>query len=180
MSSALARPDRAARVRRCLDGLSVGDAFGQCFFSPHEIATPRRVAANDGPPPPWHYTGDTEMAVVVVAELERRGEMDRDALATAFARRYAADPRRGYGGTAHSILRAIGAGDPWPRVAAAAFDGMGSMGNGGAMRSAPIGAWFADDLPALVEQARRSAEVTHARPEGQAGAVAVAVAAAFA
>ena len=54
------------------------------------------------------------------------------------------------------------------------------MGNGGAMRAAPLGAYFAGDLGALVEQARASAEVTHAHPDGQAGAIAVALAAAWA
>ncbi len=54
------------------------------------------------------------------------------------------------------------------------------MGNGGAMRVAPIGAYFADDMSKVVVQARLSAEVTHANPEGQAGAIAIAVAAAFA
>jgi ADP-ribosylglycohydrolase len=48
------------------------------------------------------------------------------------------------------------------------------------MRVAPLGAYFADDIPMLIEQARLSAEVTHAHPEGQAGAIAVALAAAFA
>jgi hypothetical protein len=52
------------------------------------------------------------------------------------------------------------------------------MGNGGAMRAAPVGAFFADDLAALVEHADRSAAVTHAHAEGRAGAVAVAAAAA--
>jgi ADP-ribosylglycohydrolase len=57
---------------------------------------------------------------------------------------------------------------------------MGSMGNGGAMRVAPLGAYWADDEDAVVREARASAEVTHAHPEGQAGAIAVAVAAAWA
>jgi ADP-ribosylglycohydrolase len=43
-----------------------------------------------------------------------------------------------------------------------------------------VGAYFADDLDTAVLQACRSAEVTHAHPEGIAGAVAVAVAAAWA
>jgi ADP-ribosylglycohydrolase len=34
------------------------------------------------------------------------------------------------------------------------------------MRVAPVDAYFADDLEHVVEQARRSAEVTHAHPEG--------------
>jgi ADP-ribosylglycohydrolase len=52
------------------------------------------------------------------------------------------------------------------------------MGNGGAMRVGPVGAYFADDFDAVVENARASAEVTHAHPDGQAGAIATAVAAA--
>ena len=53
------------------------------------------------------------------------------------------------------------------------------MGNGGAMRAAPIGAYFSDDFARAASEARHSAEVTHAHPEGQAGAIAVAVAAAW-
>jgi ADP-ribosylglycohydrolase len=61
------------------------------------------------------------------------------------------------------------------------FRGMGSFGNGAAMRVAPLGAFFAEEPRAVVsEQARLSAEVTHAHPEGIAGAIAVAVAAALA
>jgi ADP-ribosylglycohydrolase len=61
-------------------------------------------------------------------------------------------------------------------VSKAAFHGQGSMGNGGAMRVGPVGAYFADDLDAVVANARASAEVTHAHPDGQAGAIATAVA----
>lgn len=59
------------------------------------------------------------------------------------------------------------------------FDGMGSMGNGGAMRAAPIGAYFADDLDKVLYNARASAEVTHVHIEGIAGAMAVAAASAL-
>lgn len=48
------------------------------------------------------------------------------------------------------------------------------------MRVAPIGAYFADDYTTVVRQARVSAATTHAHPEGQAGAIAVAIAAAWA
>jgi ADP-ribosylglycohydrolase len=54
------------------------------------------------------------------------------------------------------------------------------MGNGAAMRVAPLGAYFADDLDAVVVHAARSAEPTHAHADGQAGAIAVAVGAALA
>jgi hypothetical protein len=65
-------------------------------------------------------------------------------------------------------------------LAANAFGGQGSMGNGGAMRVAPLGAYFADDLERCAEAARASSQVTHTHPEGVAGTVAVAVGAAMA
>jgi len=60
------------------------------------------------------------------------------------------------------------------------FKGGGSFGNGAAMRVAPLGAYFADDLAKLTEQAELSAVITHSHPEGVAGAIAVALAAALA
>jgi len=77
-------------------------------------------------------------------------------------------------------LREIMAGANWRDTAANAFGGQGSMGNGSAMRVAPLGAYFAEDLDRCVEQARASSLVTHTHPEAVAGAVAVAVAAAMA
>jgi ADP-ribosylglycohydrolase len=47
------------------------------------------------------------------------------------------------------------------------------------MRSAPIGAYFADDYDRVVYEAKLSAEITHAHPDGQTGAVAVALASAW-
>jgi ADP-ribosylglycohydrolase len=162
-----------------LEGLSVGDAFGQCFFSAfNHLPMPGRPRLL--PPAPWVYTDDTAMACGIVEVLLRLGEIDQDELAITFAKRFMADPDRGYGGMAKSILTEIYAGHPWHRVAPLAFAGNGSMGNGSAMRVAPLGAWFADEISALIEHAARSATVTHAHPEGVAGAIAVALAAAFA
>ena len=171
--------DPLARARRSLDGLSVGDAFGERFFrSPATVE--RRIADRITPPPPWGWTDDTAMALSVVEVLADRGGIDRDALAAAFARRYEREPHRGYGGGAHRILQSIAEGVPWEVAAAAVFGGQGSFGNGAAMRSAPIGAYFAGDDDAVVEHAGASADPTHAHPEGRAGAIAVALAAAAA
>jgi ADP-ribosylglycohydrolase len=169
-------PDHAERMRRArlaFDGLSVGDAFGGRFFTPPDGA--RAV-----PPAPWPYSDDTEMAPAIVSVLERHGGIEPDELARVFARRYQADPHRGYGLTVRRILEGIAEGIPWRHAARLVYDGLGSMGNGGAMRVAPIGAYFADDDGVAVAQARASAATTHAHPEGQAGAIAVAVAAAWA
>jgi ADP-ribosylglycohydrolase len=163
-------------ARRSLDGLSVGDAFGECFFSiaANPLSLDLHLSTRTLPNHRWRWTDDTAMAAAILEVLARHGRVDQDDLAATFAKRYAWDDRRGYGG-----LMAIGAGRHWAEVAPAVLSGMGSMGNGGAMRSAPLGACFADNTDELVEQARRSAEVTHAHHDGQAGAVAVALAAAF-
>ena len=166
---------RRNRARLSLKGLSIGDAFGQQFFAQPELAASRMM-----PTPPWTITDDTVMAVSVVETLELESRIVPDLLAEKFARRYYEDPWRGYGGTAHGILRRIYEGTSWSIAAGEVFDGSGSMGNGGAMRAGPIGGYFADDIDACVENARLSAIVTHAHPDGQAGAIAVAIAAATA
>ena len=166
---------------RALDGLSVGDAFGECFFSiaANPLSLELHLSTRTLPNQRWRWTDDTAMAAEILELLNRRGTIDQDALAQAFASRYVWDDRRGYGGTAHSILMAIDAGESWRQVTPAVLGGTGSMGNGAAMRVAPLGAFFAPDTDEVVRQAQLSAQVTHAHPEGQAGAIAVALAAAF-
>jgi ADP-ribosylglycohydrolase len=166
------------RAALSLDGLSVGDAFGSQFFIPH--VWERHFANRSTPPGRWRWTDDTAMALSIVEILRRRGQIEQYDLARAFARRYDADMYRGYGPAAHGILAAIHQGTPWRNVSHAAFGGQGSMGNGAAMRVAPVGAYFADDLGEAARQADASAEVTHAHPEGRAGASAIAVAAGWA
>ena len=67
------------------------------------------------------------MAIGIYRILETYGKIDQDALARVFAENYALDWHRGYGGTAHSILRNIGEGKDWREAAAEVFDGMGSI-----------------------------------------------------
>jgi ADP-ribosylglycohydrolase len=68
-----------------LDGLSVGDTFGERFFGPPEDVM-KRIAARALPPPPWTYTDDTEMALSIVEGLQTEGEIDQDRLAERFSR----------------------------------------------------------------------------------------------
>jgi ADP-ribosylglycohydrolase len=170
---------RLRRARTSLDGLSLGDAFGERFFAPPDVMIPW-LTTRTLPPGPWAWTDDTAMAISLVETLAAHDTIVVDDLARRFAARYVADVRRGYGGTAHEILQALARGEPWADVAGAVFNGTGSMGNGSAMRVAPLGAYFADDLDRVVEEAVLSAAPTHMHGEGAAGAVAIAVAAAVA
>ncbi len=193
----------SARLSRALDsleGLSVGDAFGEQFFMSFEMAARllKKEEEWQGPPyafeddfvlrelvdvrrldfmaPTWKWTDDTALALEIVAELRQRGQIEPDSLAVRFCERFLHEPNRGYGGAMHSLLPRL-ARESWRESAGNLFDGQGSFGNGSAMRVPPLGAYFADNFDLLVEQARLSAVVTHAHPEGVAGAIATALAA---
>ncbi|MGW6022700.1 ADP-ribosylglycohydrolase family protein [Streptomyces sp. NPDC055099] len=177
-----ASADRAA-ARRSLEGLALGDAFGERWFplfrAPRVAYT--QIRARQMPEEPrWHWTDDTAMALGVQRVLDQYGEIRPTELAGAFALLYDADSGRGYGSGMHELLpRLVEEPQRWPELARELFDGQGSLGNGAAMRVAPLGAWFSGDLERAAAQAALSAQVTHAHPEGIAGAVAVAVAAAL-
>jgi ADP-ribosylglycohydrolase len=169
--------DRLARAHCALEGLSVGDAFGERFFV--NPASLQLLIGNRAlPATPWRFTDDTQMALSIVEILATRHEIDQDYLAKSFGKRY--DSSHGYGPAMHELLVLIRSRKPWRTAAKAQFSGQGSFGNGSAMRVAPVGAYFADDLAAVVTHATRSAEVTHTHTEAVAGAIAVAVAAALA
>ncbi|MHC5935860.1 ADP-ribosylglycohydrolase family protein [Nostoc sp.] len=174
---ATTKDTRLLCAQHSLEGLSVGDAFGERFFLHPDVAE-SLIVARAIPASPWNYTDDTQMALSIVTILQEYGEINQDKLAESFAKQY--DRERGYGAAMHGLLTRIRDGEPWQQVASSLFGGQGSYGNGAAMRVAPIGAFFAEDLDLVVSQARYSAEVTHTHPEAIAGAIAVAVAAAWA
>jgi ADP-ribosylglycohydrolase len=168
---------RMARALVSLDGLSVGDAFGERYFL-HPHVAQLIIGARGLPEPPWRYTDDTQMALSIVETLRAHGEVNQTFLAKSFGKRY--DISRDYGPAMHQLLPMVRSGKRWEQEARSLFGGQGSWGNGSAMRVAPLGAYFADDLDAVVEHAAKSAVVTHAHDEAVAGAIAIAVAAALA
>jgi ADP-ribosylglycohydrolase len=157
--------------------LSVGDAFGEQFFIDPKIVD-ALIEARTLPAPEWYFTDDTQMALSVVSILRQYRKVNQDILAMSFGARY--DARRGYGGAMHWLLPKLWQGGKWADLAPLLFEGQGSYGNGGGMRVAPVGAYFADDLTAVVVNAALSSDVTHAHPEAAAGAIAVAVGVALA
>jgi diguanylate cyclase (GGDEF)-like protein len=171
-----------------LAGLCIGDAFGASLNSLGNISTPGSVSAPFPsalierrvlPHAPWRWTADTQLALSVVEELEQREWIDQDNLARRMAWRFSADPARGFGPGARLVLERIAQGEYFRSVRRAAYDG-GSYGCLAASRGIPIGAFFSSDLDRAAREARLAAAITHLHPESQAGAEAVAVAAALA
>jgi len=170
--------ERLQRALLSLEGLAIADAVGEMLAYRHCQAP--GIIEKGLPAGPWFRTDDSEMAISIVEVLKIYGYVHQDALARRFAWRFEREPDRGYGSMTRAQLNEIIRGGDWRQGAANAFGGQGSMGNGGAMRVAPLGGYYADDLKRVAAEARASAQVTHTHPEGVAGTIAVGIAAALA
>jgi len=135
----------------------IGAIAGDIVGSIHEGAAPK---PKDFPlfVPGSRFTDDTVLTVAVASAV--LGGTDYGSSLRAWGRRY---PGAGYGGWFRRWLF---------QDDAPAYN---SFGNGSAMRVSAIG-WAFDDLETVLQEAKRSAEVTHNHPKGIQGAQAVAAA----
>lgn len=161
-----------------LTGALLGTALGDAAGAPFEGTTSPvadRVDAWLGADGQLRWTDDTHMALALAASLiATGGRVDPQHLGDTFARAYAEEPWRGYGSGPPQVFARAARGEPYVEAAAALFGGSGSLGNGGAMRAAPVAIVGCPDLAEVARLARAQAAVTHAHPEGQDGAVLVA------
>ncbi|WMX12457.1 ADP-ribosylglycohydrolase family protein [Aureispira sp. CCB-E] len=176
--------NRLKLAKKSLKGLSIGDAFGESFFGEsffgERAFVLSKIAQREIPTTTWEFTDDTVMAIAIVEQLKRHESIVPNELIQLFVENHDKDPNRGYGATARRILREVGEGGDWRKITTAVFDGMGSMGNGAAMRVAPIGAYYYDDFEKIKMLTFDASKVTHANIEAKAGALAVALGAALA
>lgn len=170
---------RREKARGCLLGAACGDQLGAAFEGMPDVsdADLDTWLASDEP---VRATDDSVMMRVLADHLARTGGLDEDVLADAFARAFRSEPWRGYGPGTARLLDEVARGVSWREASTAQFGGSGSLGNGGAMRVAPVGL-LPLSLSEIADLAGRSAAVTHAHPLGtqgaqlQAAAVALAV-----
>ncbi|PJJ64570.1 ADP-ribosylglycohydrolase family protein [Chryseobacterium geocarposphaerae] len=172
------RTNKLLLASKSLTGISIGDAFGESFFG-EESLMKSYIHQRIIPESTLDFTDDTIMAIAVFKSLEKFGEICQDFLAEEFTKNYYLDINRGYGPSMHQYFRKVKSGENWKEVSYSKFEGQGSMGNGGAMRAAVIGAYFYDDFDKLKLNAELSCEVTHASKEAIEGTKAIALAAAF-
>lgn len=153
-----------------LIGTAVGDALGM----PVEGWSYREIAAeygelremHDGRLPAGNYTDDTQMMIGVAESLIAKKGFNGEDMAQRFIENY--DPCRGYGPGPPKVFKKILKGEPWNRASITLF-GVGSYGNGGAMRIAPIGLLY--EKPDEVRMAAsQSSQITHAHKLGIEGA----------
>jgi poly(ADP-ribose) glycohydrolase ARH3 len=158
-------PPTQAQFLGSMLGLAVGDAVGAPFeglpgWMIHKQGPAIRIVKTPTEETRY-YTDDTQMAIGVAETLVECGEIREEELCAAFARNY--DPVRCYGQGARRLIEAMIAEGDWRELARTIFPG-GSLGNGAAMRVAPMGLLFCDNLDRVAEQAELSARPTHLHP----------------
>jgi poly(ADP-ribose) glycohydrolase ARH3 len=148
-------------------GSALGDAIGELAFRCHEK---ERLYDMIDRIEKLVYTDDTAMAIGLAESILQKKGIDQQNLGEIFSQNFFREPWRGYASgppTIFSIVRDTGI--TYVQAAKSLFGGRGSMGNGGAMRIAPVGLFY-HDSENLYEIASASAEVTHAHPVGKDGA----------
>jgi ADP-ribosylglycohydrolase len=153
---------RNAAAAGALLGTFVGDALGMPYEGLSSPAVPARLEMVEARRGRGTYTDDTEMMIVLAESLLEHGSVNEERLAQAFLER--CDPSRGYGAGTLEVLASWRRGVSLDAAAQRLFGGEGSLGNGAAMRIAPIAVRFARSPGKLRAQAERSARLTHANP----------------
>jgi len=150
----------------CMLGCALGDALGSRYEG---LSIDDITSVDMGFVGRW--TDDTHMMIGVAESLIECRGFNGEHMVWTFIRNWQREPWRGYGPGPPRVFRMILSGVPWFEAAKRLYGGSGSLGNGGAMRVAPIALLYYDDYEKLREVAYRSAMLTHAHELGMEGAV---------
>jgi len=167
-------------IEGALVGTMVGDSIGFAVDGTdpgplhHRFPAPDSIRQSE----PGRYGAATEMTIATAESLVAHPDFDAADMAARIAAE--ATNARGYGAGTEGAIERLRAGVPWSE-AAAGRAGRACFGNGAAVRMAPVGAKFYDDVDRLRWVAEEAAAITHSHAlacEGAAlQAIAVAVAA---
>jgi len=124
---------------------------------------------------PCQYSDDTQMSLMVAESLIENSGFNPDNLAERYVDWIVSGRARGYGRTTLMAVQNLVAGKHWSESGIA-----GSYGNGTAMRAAPFGVYFRNDLRSLVSICKIDSAITHVSEDAEAGSIAIGVAAYYA
>jgi poly(ADP-ribose) glycohydrolase ARH3 len=157
-------------VEGILFGTFLGDAIGSYFDGWALEIMPPLDAAFIAAHPPNTYTDDTQMTISVFEEMVEHGRIDQHSLMQRFSNRFSS--WRGYGGGMLDVIEQWRDGGDIETSARSLYGGVGSFGDGAAMRAAPIALYYSlNECEEMVEQVRLCSTVTHTHPCGISGAI---------
>jgi poly(ADP-ribose) glycohydrolase ARH3 len=164
------------KFRGCILGGALGDAVGELASSHGDYGS---LIDWIGEGDMLRYTDDTAMSIGLAEALTKSGGgINEEAIGTIFQRNYVREPWRNYSQSLTSIFAAVKRHEiSFSEAAGWLHHGNGSMGNGAAMRNAPLGLLFRNS-DRLREFAEQTARITHTHEIGVDGAAIMAWAAA--
>ncbi|KAK9872672.1 hypothetical protein WA026_018806 [Henosepilachna vigintioctopunctata] len=170
-----------SRFRGCLLGSLLGDCLGAPFEGDEITAGEKTVIKNyldkleepNFKGPIKRYTDDTAMTRSVAKALIDKPEPDFKFMAKLFVKEYFLEPNRGYGQNVVTVFKKLKHNkfENIYKPASEQFDGSGSLGNGGAMRIAPIALFYFDNYNSMIDAATKATKITHTNPLGVNGAL---------
>lgn len=120
---------------------------------------------------PCQYSDDTQMSLMVAESLIENTGFNPDNLAERYVDWIVSGRARGYGRTTLMAVQNLVSGKHWSESGIA-----GSYGNGTAMRAAPFGVYFRNDLRSLINICKIDSAITHVSEDAEAGSIAIGVA----
>lgn len=159
--------DIHSKFQGAMLGSGLGDAIGELAF---RFSKRERLLSEIDGCAKLVYTDDTAMSIALAESLVEVGDIDQHHLGDSFYQHYLKEPWRGYGAGPPQVFNMVEEEDiEYQEAARRLYDGKGSMGNGAAMRIAPLGMYYYTS-EVLYEKAQASARVTHTHPIGIDGA----------
>jgi poly(ADP-ribose) glycohydrolase ARH3 len=158
--------DLMEKFKGCLLGVATGDTIGRPFEGCVPV-DPKHVMETIEKEELLTYTDDTEMTLNLTKSLLEVGGVNPEHIAKTFAQDF--DPSRGYGPNTLWVLQQIRQGRSWELPAREVMDGEGSLGNGAAMRVAPLALFLRGEE--MIQATRECSQITHAHPLGIEGAI---------
>lgn len=158
------------KIRGMIYGTWAGDAAGALFEGDHPDIIPILDQQYFSKHHPLFYTDDTQMTISVFEEMIENGQIIQMSLKERFLKRFS--PWRKYGGGMLEVIELWRRGVAIDSAAGMLYGGMGSFGDGAAMRIAPVSAYFSmDSVEQMVEEVKNCSLLTHTHPYGISGAI---------
>ncbi|KAK5649651.1 hypothetical protein RI129_000680 [Pyrocoelia pectoralis] len=170
-----------SKFRGCLLGSLIGDCFGAPFegdimTSGGKVVLQKYFDKLEGAAfkgPIKTYTDDTAMTKCVAKSLTDKPAVDFKFMARLFVKEYFSEPRRGYGKNVVDVFAKLRSNkfDDIYKPANEQFAGMGSFGNGGAMRVSPLALYFHNNYQGMISAVSNATRITHTHKNAINGAV---------
>jgi len=146
-----------------LVGTAIGDSLGARWEGSYDVFEPVEI----GP----RYTDDTAMMIGVAESLINSNGFDGDDMSERFVQDFLREPWRGYGSGPPRIFNKILKGHRrWDEMLDKEIYPDGSFGNGAAMRVAPIGLFYYEDIEKLRDIVYKASIITHSHELAVQGA----------